>query len=427
MSIDKVKSFFKQLNIKSYVFIYILLYTIVPIVSYLTSKYLTTYSYMVIVVISVLFTFYACSLKHIKNYMMLIAPFVVYELLVTISADDNDYFLAFYRILLFMFPICVGYYLTRYPSHYSFFTILAAALFAFSAVTTIIGCIRNPDAARTLATIESSQDPTSIKYLKQNIGGYTFVYSAVLLYPCVILGYKMKRLHLAFAIGFALLVFALAVYSEYTYALMLSLVSTLLFFVKRDISLKRFIMMIVIFSIAVVLFRTTVAAILTRIGSFIGNDTMTQKMTAVFIGQEAVDNLDDGRDHLYMLSIKTFLSHPIFGNFSQGGKGSGNHSFILDNLAVYGLVGGVLMVLMYRCIFNTFYRPFAEKTGYGFVVWIFIQPIILSAINTGMWLNNLCLLAPLALCCIYETDCASLVKKDLKKPMLVHLLKSKET
>lgn len=429
MHIDKVKTFFKQLNIKSYIFIYILLYAIVPIVSLITSRFLTTYFYMAVVVISVLFTFYACSLKNIKEYMALILPFVIYQLLDIVASGDSDFLLAGYRVLLFMFPICLGYYLTRTPSQYSFFTVLAAVLFAMTAVTTIFGCIRNPEAARTLATIDSSQDPTSIRYLRQNIGGYTFVYSAVLLYPCVILAYKMKRLHLAFAVAFALLVFALAVYSEYTYALMLFLVSTLLFFVRRDISLKRFILLVIAFVIGVVLFRTAVAAILTRIGLFIGNETMTQKMTAVFIGQEAVDSLDDSRDHLYMLSIQSFLKHPLFGTLQQGGKSSGNHSFILDNLAVYGAVGGALMVWMYKQIFTAFYQPFAEQTGYGFVVWIFFQPIILSAVNTGMWLTNMCLLAPLMMCCIYQTDCASLCHEHLskRKPLFVNLLQSKET
>lgn len=424
MFIDRAKTFVKKLNIKSFVFIYILMYTIMPIVAVATSRFLTTYFYMLVVVVSVLFTFYACRLNDIREYAFLLIPFILYELLTMVIAGSSNVFLAGYQVLLFLLPICLGYSMLRLRPNYGMYSLIIAILFSATIVTTVIGCIRNPDAARILATTKTSQDPVAIAFLWQNIGGYNFVYCTVLLYPCVILAYKMKKLPLIFVVIFAALTFTLAINSEYTYALLMIIVSTFLLIIRKNMSLGRFIMISLIFIAALFIFRELVALILTRIGEMIGNPTMTEKMTAIFLGKEAVESLEDKRGELYMASIQTFLNSPFFGTIARGGGGTGGHSFILDNLAQFGLIGAALMGFMYHAAYKVFYRPLKDKPCCSIVFWIFIQMIILSTINTGMWLHNMCLFTPIILCWIYGAESFSVVHSRRKGIRPVKLIES---
>jgi hypothetical protein len=104
---------------------------------------------------------------------------------------------------------------------------------------------------------------------------------------------------------------------------------------------------------------------------------------------------------LYRLSFTTFLQHPLFGTFLSGGGGVGGHSYILDILGRYGLLGATLLYFMYRKIYYYFVAPFKDKPGYGFVLWTFLQAILLSVLNPGMWLNVLTLIVPIFVCNIY--------------------------
>ena len=427
MFIDRAKTFVKKLNISNVVMAYIMACTIIPIASVATSRFLTTYFYMAVVVIAVLFTFSVCRLSDMRSYAYLLIPFIVYEMFTMVAQGKSNILLAGYQVLLFLLPVCLGYTVITRRTTIGLYAMLTALFFTVTALTTIVGCSTDPNAARILATTQTSQDPTAIGYMWRNIGGYSFVYSAVLMYPCVLLAYKMKKLPLVFVLGFAAIAFVLAINTQYTFALMLLLVSSLLILVKKTVPLGKFIFITVLFIVGIFLFRELVALILQRVGELIGNPMMTEKMTALFLGQEAVDSLDDNRAELYMMSLNTFLNNPFFGTFAIGSWGSGGHSFILDNLALYGIIGGTLMAFMYRGIYTVFYRPLKDKPGYCMVFWIFLQPIILSTINTGMWLEVLCMFIPIILCWIYGAD-SYRIKKDSKPAIMpVKLLPREET
>lgn len=393
----------KRLNMKKLIFAYILMYTVMPLVAIFTSSYLTTYSYMLVVVTAVMFTLFSCHLRDVNSFFLLLLPFILFELLTIVVAENENVLLSGYQVLLFMLPTCLGYYIMHNPIDYRLFSILLILIFGITAITTIVGCLSDPLAARTLATIESAQDPSAVKYFWMNIGGYSFVYSAVLLYPLAILAFKQKALHIAFVIPIAVILFALAVNTAYTVALMLMMLISFLFFLKRDVTLKRLIALMLGGVIFILVFNDFVTDVMQRIAELIGNEEMGVKMLSIFGDTDAVNSLDDNRGELYMKSFMTFLKNPVFGVFLTGSEmGIGGHSFILDTMARFGTIGIALLVGMYRSIFKIFFKPFAGKTGYTFVLCLFALPICLSAINTGMWLENLCLYSPLFLCRIYQ-------------------------
>lgn len=428
MYLEKLKAFFKKLNFKDFVMIFLLLFGIVPIIPRAVSTYLTTYFYMAIVVTVVLFTLITCRLARVKQLILLLLPFIIYETIVLLTKQDSDILLSGYQVLLFLLPVCVGFYLVSNAFFNELYSSVIVIAFFVTGITTTVGCMTYPDAARILASTETSQDPIAVMYSWMNIGGYGFVYSMVLLYPFVVLAFKMKRLRLIPMVILTVMMFTTALAAEYTYAFMLLMISTMMLLLPRDISVKRFITLIIVFAVAVFLFRTTIAMIVTALGNYLGNSTMVDKINAIFLGKDAVEGFDDDRSALYMLSIESFLKNPLFGSLPSGNALTGGHSFILDNLARFGLVGGGLMIFMYRGIWRVFFRPLKDQPGYCLVFWAFVQPILLSSINTGMWLENLCLYPPILLCYIYGNE--FYLKQSETKPtplVQVNVLQSKVT
>ena len=128
----------------------------------------------------------------------------------------------------------------------------------------------------------------------------------------------------------------------------------------------------------------------------IGSEYISDRLRALAGGRTGLENSDDNRLALYEVSFKTFLLNPIIGTCFEGGYVGGGHSAILDFMAQYGCVGLIVLIWMYVTIYKTFYLPYKNCKGYGFAVWVFIQSILLSIINTGFWFIVLAVFAPLA-------------------------------
>jgi hypothetical protein len=159
--------------------------------------------------------------------------------------------------------------------------------------------------------------------------------------------------------------------------------------------------LLVVELIVFVVLQTFISRLLIYLGDLTGSQTISDRLSALAGGQSGLEASEDNRIDLYRRSLTTFLKHPIFGTFLSGGGGVGGHSFILDNLGHYGILGAVLMFWMYRTIYRCFIAPFKGKAGYGYVLWAFLQTILLSLINTGMWLTVLTLILPILVGNIY--------------------------
>ena len=283
------------LTIKNIIFLFIVIYSVSPFVSQITSRFATTYAYMLMVVAMVALVFGTCRLNNIHRLVFLITPFVLFELLETFTTDEKNILLVGYRILLFMLPVCMGFYLKTNDFPLKLYTAVTVGIFVITAVTTYIGCIRNPGAARTLATTATSQDPIAVYYNYQNIGGYTFVYSAVLLYPALIIAFKRRRFHLAVSLIGTIMLLMVSAKSAYALSLTLLIMTTTLYFIKRDLSRDGFIKLAFGLLIAIAFFSSVIVALLTYIGNMTGNEEMTEKMVAIFSGKDALEGLEDKR------------------------------------------------------------------------------------------------------------------------------------
>ncbi len=387
-----------QNGIIGFLIITVILYSLMPILSVVFSQYLTTYSYMLICAFTFLSITFAHGFQSFEKYFSMLLPFIFYQAL-TLIYRTSDFMLWGYSVLLFLLPLIIGQFFFFEADTVSINRSFSAFRFALVAtiITTIAGCIRNPTAARILATIDNAQDARNISFTWQNIGGYGFVYTVVLLYPLIIYAYKQKRIAWFIFVPLAISAFALAIVTEYATALLLLITSSILIFLSRKISLKGIVIFGIFSVIFILLFQGVISDLLISLADRVDSKILSDRIIAFAGGRRSLEASDDKRIWLYRYSLETFLSSPLFGNMFVRHGSVGGHSAILDTLAQYGLIGLGVLYAMYKRIYNVFIKPYSNNSGYGFIVWTFIQAIFLSAINTGLWFEVLALYMPIIL------------------------------
>lgn len=394
----------KALNPVTLATIIVIMYMTMPIVSVFISTYITTYAYMLLTVFIIGFIMLSGGVRQLNTMVYLLFPFAVY-IACTFFIKTDSILLWGYQSMLFILPVLLGYFYLYYKDNAN--SMLAIAIIIaviITVVTTIIGLIRFPYAARVLATIATSDDPEALKYDWNNIGGYTFTYTVVLLYPILILAYKLKRINrLVFLITVAVIMMMI-ILSEYAIALLLMIVSSVLFFATRRFNARHTFIFGIVLILSMFLLWGGIEKLLLWLAENLESETLSERLTALAGGITGVENSESQRIDLFRKSLEAFTKSPVFGQLLNGKTISGGHSFILDTLADYGVLGGAALVLAYRNIYRYFFKPFSKSTGFGYVLWAFVQTIILSTVNTGMWLTVLTFFIPLLLTLIYNSD-----------------------
>ena len=375
----------------------VMAYSVMPVVSRFFSAYLTTYSYLGVVVITVLSILLIGKQNFLGELFAVIAPLLILNVLIYLSTSPS-LILWVYSLLLDILAIILGMYVLKYFNQkvITLFTFLIFLIYAITIITTIIGLNENSNAARYLATVADSSEEEAVKYNWLNIGGFQFVYSVALIYPAIIYGFKHKKIHLAFLVVFAIADFLLIVNSGYTIALLLFIMSTVFIFFKRDLRIQDVFLVLVITILIVALLFSLISDLLNSLAEVIDNDTIAERLRDLAGGREGLENSEDNRLELYRRSFNSFMQNPIFGGMFVD-LPNGGHSQLLDTMAQYGIFGLVALVLIYIGIYNTFFKKYKNKFGYGYVFWIFLQAIILMILNPGMWLYELALFIPIIL------------------------------
>ncbi len=393
-----------KFNFIELLIIIVLAYIIAPFISRFISTVLTTYFYMLLVLVLVFLVFFVKGNKSANDCFFLLLPFLCWKGLMFLLPKDNLIIWA-YGSLLDVLPLLIGYYFVNYvekSDKLEFFAKLLFILFLITGITTVLGCIQYPDAARYMATVEDSSEAKAVLYTWYNIGGYSFVYMLVLLHPVLILAYKKQRIKKTTAIFGSVAIVTVTIFSAYATALLLSLLSCFLYFFKKNLSMQALWVWLLGGVILIIFFDALFSDVLLWLSSIIKNDVIAYRLEALAGGKAGIEGSEDNRIALYEASLNTFLRNPILGTCLSGGGGIGGHSFILDFMAQFGIIGIVILFFMYRIIYIKFFLPYKNKEGYGFILWLFIQTILLSLINTGMFLPVLTVFIPVFLKSIYK-------------------------
>lgn len=321
---------------------------------------------------------------------------------ITDSIFANQFLIknAYGLMQLLLYPF-LGMLLLKYDFGKTYARLFWVVLLSYviTSITTYFGCQLVPNASRILASttmVEESGMENLIKNL--NIAGFSEIYTIALITPLIVM--MMRRGTMNYIIGsFVLFAFIIGVIeAQYTTALFVCVLSLLLFFLPKNYSRKKYISSFLFLTILCSFGLFLISELLTYLSSimessFVG-DRLSDLSSVLSGNQDDVDNNSDmmKRRDIYLQSIETFLSHPL-GAWDQ--KATGGHSFILDSLARFGVLGVVLIGVMYKRIYTNFIKPFRMNADYGYAIISFFWVIFLAIVNPNPNILFVCFILPL--------------------------------
>ena len=241
-------------------------------------------------------------------------------------------------------------------------TLLYAVLLsiAITALTTYLGCLRFPGISRQMATgrLDIAISPLL------NIGGFDTIYVFVLMLP--ILCFRLRFCKIALIekmtiIATITLVLVAIFQSEYTTALLFSIVSIVTLFIPPSLKWKKMIRLGILTGIFAVVFLNLISVLLIYISDNIESTSVSGRLTGLALmlqGQEgsSADETDaQGRLELIMEALDAFASSPIWGVQ----KMVGGHSYVAGVMSYYGSLGIIMLIVYFnklRKLFTKYYE-----------------------------------------------------------------------
>lgn len=273
--------------------------------------------------------------------------------------------------------------------------ILLFILYLLTSITSILVLNIDSNASRYLATGAKGEYTDYLNL--RNVGDYSIVYSLVLLIPLLIFLYKRT------IINRVMLLIALAIFSwfiiqaEFMYAILFGIVAICTIFYSKDITIKKCIGYLALLLLLLIVFSDIISQLCFYLAENSTSLSIGEKLRSIanFFAGEEMEGADAlGRIELYKYSWNKFLESPLIGNFYREGQ-IGGHSYILDTMAKFGIIGLGLLIWIYRTIYNFTIKPYKSCKGIGYFVIVYILSILLSLINTGSWINVLFLYSTL--------------------------------
>ncbi len=123
-------------------------------------------------------------------------------------------------------------------------------------------------------------------------------------------------------------------------------------------------------------------------------------MASVLQNNEKLGNVGklsdlDLRYDSYLKSLDAFLDSPIVGIWDK--EACGGHSFLFDNLGLYGLIGLVAYVILWLMYYRVFLSAFVRKPWFGFFFFSLFISISLSILNPHVFFRDLGIVIPVLL------------------------------
>lgn len=233
---------------------------------------------------------------------------------------------------------------------------------AITAYTTYLGCLRFPGISRQMAT--GQLDIELPFYL--NIGGFDTIYIFVLMIPilCYRIRYcKIKKLERVAILTTLVFVLMAVFQSEYTTALLFSIVSMVTLFIPPSLKWKKMIRLGILTGIFAVVFLNLISVLLIYISDNIESTSVSGRLTGLALmlqGQEgsSADETDaQGRLELIYNALEAFVSSPILGVQ----KMVGGHSYVAGIIAYYGLLGLIMLIVYFKKLRKLFTKYYEQS------------------------------------------------------------------
>jgi hypothetical protein len=275
-----------------------------------------------------------------------------------------------YALLLGFIVNCI-YYIERPDIRFDKrVLIIALLLITITALTTLSVLLVDGNASRTLTS--SSSNPTLINRYKQlNVGSYDFIYGLVVIIPMLAF-YSLSQKKIKFSLliwSLVALFIVVVVMSNFTTAQMLLFVDFVFVILarKRFKTNSGFVVSFIVLTVLASFMLPFLLNYMIIISDSIYAQSKLEGILGVLSGTESYDETTS-RSELLKMSLKSFLDSPIWGIGAWYGSGSphvGQHAQFVDDIARYGLLGFIpLMVFVYYSM-KKIYLAFKEKHFYN--------------------------------------------------------------
>lgn len=379
---------------------YYMLYRM-PVVSYYVNTYITM---LLLVALVIAFLIKLSNSKiMISMLSLLCVPAYIMFLVDFCYAKDFSILYSAWSFFLFVLPLFLGKVIVsrQYKSSRRVVIVSIILVYLITAVTTITGLSAFPNASRLLAT-GGEYYKTFYPY---NIGGYGFIYSLVLLHPLIV-GVLRKKTNIFFAIIFSCVAGFCIIKSAYTIALLLFVISLVAYLLPVSNEKKLNSGRLVLFVIIIIILMALTVPILNALSEWeVIDEQVSQKIkdvVNVLTGNEVEGIGAESRQKRYEMSFGAIAQNPILGLRIGKAVKTGGHSFILDTIAKWGIVGMSFMTIFFMQ-FLQFYKKITAKSVAGYYSILFlVLVVVLSALNPTFWEFELGLIAPLLLCELSE-------------------------
>ena len=227
--------------------------------------------------------------------------------------------------------------------------------------------------------------------MNMNVGDFNNIYEYVLLMPVVVMVYKWspffkkgRFLRIA-SITLAFFMYYVIFTSQFMTATIVATLSLLLIFAPINMNKRTFIYSFVTLFLLFFVVKASIPPLLHSVANNYAGETMAERLEHVALALEGREaDIDEGsdfeeREKVYNRSYQTIIEYNIVGCWDHAR--TGGHSFILDNIAKYGLLGFLLMYFMFKYVLERYVLIYKSRSWVYFYYYGFVIAGILCYIN----------------------------------------------
>lgn len=349
-----------------------------------------------------------CSTIYFSDLKRILPVFALPVLnIIPLTVDGSDVMQIFQYISGLMqmmsYPLA-AYYIIKTENYKlaRILLILYIAISLITCVTTYYGNLMHPGASRALATGMSESPQLMLIYQAANIGGFSFVYNMVILTPLLIFTLKNRKkiahgiLYGIFCLGFFSAIFLALSAAEYTIALLLFVLCLSLFFIGDKLNIKKLLLIGCIGGLVFFILKAPIANMFWNISQHVESANISERLQDISYSLQGnqLDNDSDlsARQEHYGKSMDSFIQYPL-GSWTQ--KTVGGHSFFLDQLGKFGIIGLFLLIILYRRLYAICIKPAQSSDYHGYALFAFFIFIIATVVNPILFLDAIMFVLPL--------------------------------
>lgn len=321
-----------------------------------------------------------------------------------------------YDLILWLMPIFLINHYIKKPYAMKILIFIVLFSIAITSITSYVGLLNDPEASRFLATVASPDNPYFISLNWKNIGGFTLIYMIVISIPTIVLMYKAKVIKISIFLILLIPMVLFIVESQYTLAILLTIpaLSTLIIPKSKSISFRNIFIISVILFLIILPVLSDLLIILANSISSVSVYERLYYLSNMLSGNIDMNSPANIRVELYMKSIDAIYKYNIIGGWLSGKNDIySGHSFVLDTVAKYGIIGLSLLILLYKSVYKEYYKRYRNSLGYNYLMVSFLISLLISVVNPFDSLFFIIFLNPAVLIYLYNK---STVQENYRVP-----------